>query len=210
MTNVSSVTSRYTQRFNLVLKRLDVELREFLENLVGESEFVCKISTRPKKISSFIKKAEQVCEDGQLKYVDPLSEIQDQIGALIVTRFLSDVSFVEASIHRMLRRIERRVIEPESEYEFGYVGRHFILFLPTDITSHFEGEDFPDFFELQIKTLFQYAWSETNHAIGYKRHDELSPEQKRLTSYVAAQAWGADRAVEELRSEFAIGGTHNA
>ena len=207
---MSTLTSRYTQRFNLVLKRIDAELREFLENIVGESEFVCKISTRPKKIASFIRKAEQALENGLAKYVDPMSEIQDQIGALIVTRFISDVSLVEESIQRMFRRIERQVIEPESECEFGYVGRHFILFLPTDITTHFEGEDFPDFFELQIKTLFQYAWSETNHAIGYKRHDELSPEQKRLTAYVAAQAWGADRAVEELRNEFATGSSHNA
>ena len=47
---------------------------------------------------------------------------------------------------------------PESEWEFGYFGRHYVLVLPTDVIS--EGMDrelIPGFFELQVKTLFQHA-----------------------------------------------------
>ncbi|HWL10224.1 MAG TPA: hypothetical protein VNQ76_17595 [Planctomicrobium sp.] len=196
---MNEIVGQYTQRFNLVLTRLDRRLREFLDSTFESLDCVCKLSTRPKRIDSFVKKSEAINEDGNFKYTDPLSEIQDQLGALIVTRFLSDLSVVEKVVTNTFRGIEQQRKEPESEYEFGYFGRHFVLFLPSDITSEFEEDDIPQFFELQIKTLFQYAWSETNHAIGYKRRNELTFEQRRLTAYVAAQAWGADQAVDDLR-----------
>lgn len=199
---MSTLVSTYTERFNVVLKQLDGRLRDFLDEVFATSDFVCRISTRPKKITSFLKKAGQLDGVGQPKYVDPLTEIQDQLGALVITRFLSDIEQVEQVVDRTFRRIERQHITPESEYEFGYEGRHFILFLPTDITTHFEADEIPEFFELQVKTLFQYAWSETNHAMGYKQNSKLTFEQKRLTAFVAAQAWGADRAVDQLKRDF--------
>lgn len=199
---MSTLIGTYTKRFNVVLSRIDAKLQEFLDSVFGSSSAVCKISTRPKNIDSFIKKAEQVNDDGKPKYADPLTEIQDQLGALVITRFLSDLDEVECIIDKTFRRIERQHITPESVYEFGYEGRHFILFLPTDITTHFEEDEYPEFFELQVKTLFQYAWSETNHAMGYKQNSKLTAEQKRLTAFVAAQSWGADRAVDELKREF--------
>jgi putative GTP pyrophosphokinase len=199
---MSNLVADYTHRFNTLLVPLDDHLQEFLESVFGSHDAVCMILTRPKKIDSFMKKAERLDPSGKPKYNDPLAEIQDQLGGLIVTRFLSDVPSVEHIVEKKFRRIERKTIEPESDCEFGYVGRHFVLFLPTDVSTKVEGEGCPTFFELQIKTLFQFAWSETNHAIGYKRGDDISPGQTRMSAYVAAQAWGADRAVEELRRGF--------
>jgi len=199
---MSTLVGTYTERFNVVLEPLDRQLREFLDETFGSLSVVCRIATRPKKIASFMNKAGQLNEEAKPKYADPLSEIQDQLGALLITRFISDIDQVESVIDKTFRRIERQHIVPESEYEFGYEGRHFILFLPTDITTHFEGNEIPEFFELQVKTLFQYAWSETNHAMGYKQNSKLTSDQKRLTAFVAAQAWGADRAVDELKCEF--------
>jgi putative GTP pyrophosphokinase len=199
---MSTVVGAYTERYNVVLTRIDTQLRGFLEEVFGSSDYVCKISTRPKKIASFMTKAAQARANGQPKYNDPLAEIQDQLGALIITRFLSDIPHVETVIDKTFRRIERQHLVPDSEYEFGYEGRHFILFLPTDISTHYQEDTYPEFFELQIKTLFQYAWSETYHAIGYKQNDKLTAEQRRLTAFVAAQAWGADRAVDELKRDF--------
>lgn len=199
---MSKLVGVYTERYNVVLKDIAIRLQSFLEELFSSSDQVCKISTRPKRIDSFIKKAEKVLANGQQKYSEPLSDIQDQIGALVITRFLSDIPHVESSIGNTFRRIERQHIAPDSEYEFGYEGRHYILFIPTDITTSYKPDTFPDFFELQIKTLFQYAWSETNHAIGYKQNAKLSYEQRRLSAFVSAQAWGADRAVDELKCGF--------
>ena len=60
----------------------------------------------------------------------------------------------------------------------------------------------PKFFELQIKTLFQHAWSEAEHDIGYKEGQKpLDLDQKRRLAFTSAQAWGADRVFDELFRE---------
>ena len=56
---------------------------------------------------------------------------------------------------------------PESEWEFGYFGRHYVLVLPSDVKGDaIDRTKLPDYFELQVKTLFQHAWSEAD--LGYK------------------------------------------
>ncbi len=204
---MSELITEYTKRFNQSLIPAADALKQFLVDLFGSNESVSWISTRPKSIDRFLEKSEATLE-GDQKYEEPLNQIQDQVGALIVTRFLSDVEALGEIVKQNFRGIERQLIEPASEAEFGYIGFHYILFLPTDVTTTLDGYDGPEFFELQIKTLFQYAWSETNHAIGYQRHDELTTEQKRMTAYIAAQAWGADRAVAELNHALANGEAH--
>lgn len=194
---MTELIQSYTVRFN-ELKHAAVGLANFLEDTFGEDDSVCFIRTRAKSIDRFMQKAERE-EAGQLRYADPINQIQDQVGGLIVTRFVSDVSLLKDRVEESFTGIEKQRLEPESESEFGYIGDHFILFLPLEVTSEIPDYNGPDFFELQIKTLFQYAWSETNHAIGYERAGELNREQRRMTAYIAAQAWGADKAVDELK-----------
>lgn len=198
------LSAEYTKRFNLVLKPTSEALEEFLYPLFTGQAGVCRVSTRPKTITSFLEKAQRT-HNGRPKYSDPMNQIQDQIGALVLTRFSSDIPPIAEIVEKHFRRIERSLVEPDSESEFGYVGRHYILFIPNDARCDAVPDSDLDFFELQIKTLFQYAWSETNHSIGYKRLESLSPEQRRLSAYVAAQAWGADRAVCELYEEVSKG-----
>src|SRR5262249_20308452 len=130
---------------------------------------------------------------------DPLNQIQDQVGARIVTFYASDVERVRLEIEKYFKYIESKKIVPESESEFGYEGRHFILFVPTDLLDETLGsDDAVEFFELQIKTLFQHAWSEAEHDSGYKRSGELTSDQKRRLAFTAAQAWGADQIFDEM------------
>jgi GTP pyrophosphokinase len=72
--------------------------------------------------------------------------------------------------------------------------------LPSDIIR--DGMDrsmMPTFFELQIKTLFQHAWSEAEHDLGYKPGMKpLTPDETRRLAFTAAQAWGADHIFDEL------------
>lgn len=141
--------------------------------------------------------------DGKLKYSDPLSQIQDQIGARIIVFYQSDVERIDQLVKRYFRAIEYRKVVPDSESEFGYFGHHLILILPTDIVE--DGMDkslIPEFFELQIKTLFQHAWSEADHDLGYKPGEQLlTAEQKRRIAFTSAQAWGADQMFEQLFRE---------
>lgn len=72
--------------------------------------------------------------------------------------------------------------------------------LRTDIPR----ERVPEFFEIQIKTVFQHAWSEANHDLGYKSSVVLTDGQSRWLAFAASQAWGADQAISKLRAELGI------
>lgn len=63
----------------------------------------------------------------------------------------------------------------------------------------------PKFFELQIKTLFQHAWTVADHKPGSL---PLNRDQRRQLAFTSAQAWGADRVFNQLfRTRQASGAT---
>jgi len=95
-------------------------------------------------------------------------------------------------------------VVPDSPSEFGYEGKHYILFIPQDVRIASEDEECPTFFELQIKTLFQHAWGEADHDLIYKPAGRLTSDQRRRVAFTAAQAWGADRIFEELAQELKV------
>jgi putative GTP pyrophosphokinase len=99
--------------------------------------------------------------------------------------------------------IELKDHVPESESEFGYFGRHYILFVQSDvIVPGVDKSLLPRVFELQVKTLFQHAWAEGEHDLGYKLGAKpLTKDDKRRFAFASAQAWGADRMFEELFQE---------
>jgi ppGpp synthetase/RelA/SpoT-type nucleotidyltranferase len=160
-----------------------------------------RISARAKDIKSFLDKAAKK-EKGKAKYEDPLNQIQDQIGFRIITFFKSDVERLDAVVKRYFRFMEYKDHVPDSEWEFGYFGRHYILLLPTEVNQDGTAGMVPRFFELQIKTLFQHAWSEAEHDLGYKPgEDPLTRDQKRKLAFTSAQAWGADQMFDDLFRE---------
>lgn len=198
---MTDIRATYGERYTTVLVPLAERLQSLLEDHLRGVPRIDRISTRPKSIDRFVAKAQKTVS-GTPKYDDPLNQIQDQIGSRIVTFYLRDVDRVAEIVRKYLTPIEQKLIEPESEKEFDYVGRHFIFFLPSDLF----GEDIaksaaPEFFELQIKTLFQHSWSEANHDLGYKAKVELTPHQKRRIAYSSAQAWGADQIFDGLYGE---------
>ena len=60
----------------------------------------------------------------------------------------------------------------------------------------------PEVFELQIKTVFQHAWSECAHDIEYKQNEPLTHDDLRKVAFTAAQTWGADNIFEELNQKY--------
>ena len=177
------------------------QLREYLDG----TPHVDRVTARAKSIERFVAKAGKI-ENGSLRYSDPLSQIQDQVGARIIGFYLSDVESISAVIERYYRPIESKSLVPDSEWSFGYFGKHFILLTPTDVIEDEAGDDpVPEFFELQVKTLFQHAWSEAEHDLGYKPGtNPLTSDEQRQLAFTAAQAWGADRLFEELSKRQAL------
>ena len=161
-----------------------------------------RIYGRAKSVERFMQKAQKKTDEGLFRYKQPLMQIQDQIGVRIITFYLSDVKKITNIIKEYFESIEIVDKHPENYDVFSYVGQHFILFIPDEIKTYNEGEYLPSFFELQIKTMFQHAWAESNHDLNYKTKNELSFEDKRLIAYSAAQAWGADIVFEELSNKY--------
>jgi isopropylmalate/homocitrate/citramalate synthase len=114
--------------------------------------------------------------------------------------YTDDVVRISDEVLRYLHAIETQQIVPEREWEFGYFGQHHILTLPLDVIDPDVDPDLvPKHFEPQIKTLFQHAWSEAEHDLGYKPGSQpLERDQLRQLAYTSAQAWGADRVFNEL------------
>ena len=188
----------YEYRYSQFLVKLAPKLEGYVREVVHEYPRLDRVTARAKDIDRFMSKAAQM-EDGERKYSDPLNQIQDQLGARVVTFYLSDVERINEFIYEYFGSIEEKRIVPDSENEFGYEGWHHILFIPEDIvTPDIPTESCPEFFELQVTTLFQHAWAEANHDLGYKPPSELEKHQRRKIAFTAAQAWGADHMFNQL------------
>jgi ppGpp synthetase/RelA/SpoT-type nucleotidyltranferase len=189
----------YTERFEKVLRPLSTALEDHLRDLLEGVERIDRIQARPKSIARFLDKAAKT-DEGKAKYSEPLHQIQDQIGARIICFYLDDVDRISGHLEKYMKSVEARFVVPESDAEFGYFGKHYVLFIPRDLMDNsWDKALIPEFFELQIKTLFQHAWSEADHDLGYKPGSvELSKDQKRKIAFTSAQAWGADQLFNEL------------
>jgi putative GTP pyrophosphokinase len=194
--------AEYAQRRDQILEPLAARLVEHLQDNLRGIERVDRVGARAKGVDRFVAKAAKALEDGGAKYEHPFEQIQDLIGARIVVFYKQDVDAVAEMVERYYRRIERKDLIPESEAEFGYFGKHFILAVPQDVVDDDADRDkTPKFFELQVKTLFQHAWSEASHDLAYKPGQSLSALNKRQVAFTAAQAWGADQMFEQLHAE---------
>jgi len=195
----------YTVRYETMLQPIAAMLEDLIMDHVRSAKRIDRVSTRAKSPERFVAKATKVNDDGTPRYPDPYVQIQDQIGARVTVYYLPDVDSLSGLLLKYFRPIEEQLIVPDSEWEFGYFGLHYVLVLPKDVVPpSIKLEDAPRFFELQIKTLFQHAWSEANHDLGYKPENPLDSNQKRLLAYTSAQAWGADREFEQLARELHV------
>jgi len=193
--------AEYSARFES-LEEVARRLEEYLTDLLKALPHIDRISARAKTPASFSSKAQKVLPGGGARYPAPLLQIQDQIGARVIVFYRNDVELVATELEKYFQPIEWKDLVPDSQWEFGYFGRHWIFALPSDVVP--EGADrktVPRFFEMQVKTLYQHAWSEANHDLGYKAARDLTADQKRRLAYTSAQSWGADRVFDELRAE---------
>lgn len=205
---MSNIEKTYQQRYDSFLQDSAIKLQKYLADIVEGMPRIDRVSARAKSVDRFVAKSKKTLtlKDEVTvvdKYPNPLDEIQDHIGARIIVFYLSDVQLVAEKVKKHFATIENSKIEPSSEHEFGYFGEHFILPLPTEVTENFDDET-PKLFELQIKTLYQHAWSEAEHDLSYKTASPLNREQKRQMAFTSAQSWGADKVFNELADELGL------
>lgn len=192
-----AIRDEYIARFS-VLTETATKLQFYLKELMSDFPRIDSVTSRAKDPDRYFAKATKTDKEGKVKYDEPRFSIQDQIGARINVLYLSDVECVRNHLTTHMKYIEETSKSPDDDAAFGYFGYHFIFQTPDDIISDDHKDAVPEFFELQIKTLFQHAWSETHHDIGYKAPRQLTSDESRNIAFTAAQAWGADKIFEEL------------
>ena len=138
------VKNCYSKRYNDLKIISEILLDDLKTHLNHYPRIDRIIITRPKLVSKTNKK-----KNNTYKYSDPLNQIQDQIEARIITFYLSDVEKISKIITEYYTYIEQKKIK-----EFGYEGKHFILFIPDDmIRNDINKDNTPNFFELQILSM---------------------------------------------------------
>ena len=186
------------KNLNLLSDKLEEDIKASFNGILN----IDKISFRVKTLDSFLKKSKKKIDSKDLKYKVPFREIQDIIGGRVVVYYKSNFNEIVKRIEETYGRVEKRSVVPDDESEFGYEGLHYILLIPLPIYNPFRDNPLiPYFFELQIKTLFQHAWSQSEHGLGYKPQNGLDKIVKRKLAFIAAQSWGADQILDELYND---------
>lgn len=187
------VAEAYKARLHL-LDALAATLTTKVEEALDGVGHIDRISFRIKDVESFAAKA------AKPKYTDPLTEIEDQVGGRVITFFLDDIPIVRQRMDELFGAVEREEKQPAGPTQFGYESDHLIFV----IAEHHKPDgwasvaDMPKTFEFQIRTLFMHAWAEPGHDIAYKASDDSTREAERELAWVAASAWGADRALNSV------------
>jgi ppGpp synthetase/RelA/SpoT-type nucleotidyltranferase len=165
-------------------------LAKALHELLDGRPRVDQIAVRVKSLERLLEKAHR------LGYTNPLEQVLDQIGTRVVVYYNSDIEPTTQAILTRFRLHEQHLYEAPDPRIFGYQGKHLICYLPTEIHTYIQSP--VDFFELQVSTLFQHAWAEAEHELGYKAELTLAYDEKRKIAWAAAQAWGADIIFDEI------------
>jgi putative GTP pyrophosphokinase len=193
-----SPRERYEARLPL-METLRANLERETRDALADVEHIDRITFRVKGTDSFLAKAADPTNNPP--YTDPLVEIEDQLAGRVIVFFLSDLTPTRQRLEETFNTIERSQRRPERDAEFGYESDHLISLIPPHlIPDGVTGRgDVPTTFELQIRTIFMHAYAEPQHSIQYKAPAELPREIRRELAWIAASAWGADRAYERVR-----------
>lgn len=199
---MSELRDRYLERLGMldhVARRLDADLQEHFE---GRAH-IDRISIRVKDVDSFVEKA--AGERHGKPYEEPLAEVEDQIAGRILVLFTSDLGPTDEHLGKLLNRVEVEYKRPDSWNQFDYESLHGVYAIPpTYLPEEWEEqEDMPGTLEMQIRTLFQHAYAEPQHDLGYKPGAALTPVLTRELAWVAASSWGADHALDRVREKLA-------
>lgn len=193
-------------------KSFSLELENLVRRILKERNIKFQIVTsRTKEVSSFGKKCRNIHEDGdlkgELKYQDPLKQIEDLSGVRVICSTISDrQKIVQALTERFYVAESSDVGEVRFQQgKFGYQSHHLIAKLKTDLLEYPGYSQFKDFkCEIQIRTVLQHAWAEIEHDIRYKSERDL-PEQTKIDfTALAGLLVIADKEFERIKKEDAL------
>lgn len=194
--------SAYVARLDLLAHAAEKLEEDLLEHFRGRAH-IDRISVRVKTADSFVEKA--TIRKVDPPYESPLAEIEDQIAGRILVFFIGDLEGTVAHVNELLNSVEQDHKRATRYNEFDYESVHGVYALPPQYLPDGweQQEDMPQTFELQVRTLFQHAYAEPQHDLGYKPGAPLGDEVRRELAWIAASSWGADHALDRVRRSLA-------
>jgi ppGpp synthetase/RelA/SpoT-type nucleotidyltranferase len=152
------------------------------------------------------------------RYDNPAVQVTDLVAARVITYFRRDIDRIERELHVALEVSEKKSRDARSalaEDQFGYRSVHLIARLrPQSVRPRSDlGRRW---FEVQIRSILDHAWSEIEHEAVYKSGVDFTPVTRRRFKAIAASlevledafaALDAERNVliAEYMSEYASG-----
>jgi len=164
------------------------------------------------KVEGRVKEQEECIKKFQRKYQSKLEAdeqpyriqdfISDLIGIRIVCLYDDQVSVLAELLQEHFKTLnvtDKTLAVESTEDSFGYKGVHMDLALRDDMAQQPKYLSFKDlFFEVQIRSLIQDAWSRLDHRIKYKK--SIPTDLKRRINVLAALFELADREFKEIRN----------
>jgi ppGpp synthetase/RelA/SpoT-type nucleotidyltranferase len=166
------------------------------KRLRGTGVEIATVSSRAKRLGSFLQKSEQK------RYRDPFTEVTDFAGARVVCLYKSSLEKVRRTIRR-----EFDVIEEVNKFDqlgtdrFGYGAWHFIVRLGSRSAGARYDELKDLVCEIQVRTVVQDAWAIIQHHLVYKKESEVPSQIQRALNALAAQFEGVDDQFDSLREK---------
>jgi hypothetical protein len=134
---------KYERRYRAVLTSVADRLSDLISDHLSGTPRIDKVAARAKTPERFCVKAQRKNESGRLRYRDPFSEIQDQIGARVVVFYQRDVEYVETRVRLLLARFpaDQGVIAQEERQHLNleFIERVFMKSAKAYKSVFFEG-----------------------------------------------------------------------
>ena len=157
------------------------------------------VTYRPKTVNSLRGKLRRK------RYHNPQSGVTDLVGVRVITYFGRDIDRVANTLRSRLEISERKSRDARAELQenqFGYRSIHLIAKFPL---SAMRIEGFQklrcSWFEIQIRSILDHAWSEIEHEVVYKSGIEYPSDVKRRFKAVAGSLEVLEHAFHELSAE---------
>lgn len=171
------------------LVALEARMLEALDKLLLSRELsIHSLSSRIKAPASLGRKLNRPD-----RTYDELGDVTDLVGARIITYFEDTIDEIAALIEKTFSVDYDHSIDKRKSLDasrFGYRSLHYVCRLsPDDIWP----------FEIQIRTILQHAWAETEHDLGYKSEASIPLEIRRRFSRVASLLEVADEELVSIR-----------
>jgi putative GTP pyrophosphokinase len=134
-----------------------------------------------------------------------LSDVTDLAGVRVITYFHDDVDRVaelvegEFGVDKVNSVDKRSLMDPD---RFGYLSLHYVVELSPDRSKMSEYRRFAGMkAEIQIRSLLQHVWAETQHDLGYKSRRSVPRVIRRRFARLAGMFEIADDEFVALRNE---------